>query len=199
MQSSHVTVANIGGASTSQTTSVDHDGSLTLAPSLPAANTSTGWTKTDSDTGIATLASGHGITTDMKVDVRWTGGARYGMTATVSTDDITVDGGAGDELPANGTAVTVAQQVEVTCAFDGDDLKGLLLFAAQAFRADVQGGDGTSHLPVSQAATVPYTWVYGSGVANPVTGDTVAKIMASTSYTSAAVTLNIGVALDATP
>lgn len=79
-------------------------------------------TRTDDDTGVVTLSTGHGIETADVVDVYWSGGMRYGMTATVSGVEITVDGGAGDNLPAEDTAITaVVEQTTWEINFDGDD------------------------------------------------------------------------------
>lgn len=91
---------------------VTADGKVTKDPTLAAAKSGTLSTRTDNDTGVATMTSGHGITNGL-VDVYWSGGSRAGMTATVATDDITIDGGVGDNLPAQGTALTLmVPQVE---------------------------------------------------------------------------------------
>lgn len=79
-------------------------------------------TRTDDDTGVIQLATGHGIESDDVVDVYWAGGVRYGMTATVSSNDVTVDGGAGDVLPSQSTTITaVVVQEDWEINFDGDD------------------------------------------------------------------------------
>lgn len=96
--------------------------SKTTMTALAAAQTGTLSTRTDDDAGVASLSTGHGITTGMVCDVYWSGGVRYGMDATVSTNDVTLDGGAGDVLPAQSTAVTVVQQTEINLNFDGDDM-----------------------------------------------------------------------------
>ena len=95
---------------------------------LVAAQTGTLSTRTDNDTGVATLSTGHGIQNADVVDVYWDGGVRYGMTATVSTNDVSLDGGAGDNLPAQSTAVTVVKQTAVEVNFDGDTLEIIGIF-----------------------------------------------------------------------
>lgn len=95
---------------------------------LVAAQTGTLTTRTDDDTGVATLSTGHGLTTGMVVDVYWAAGVRYGMDATVATNAITLDGGAGDNLPMESTAVTVVQQTAVEVNFDGDTLEIIGIF-----------------------------------------------------------------------
>lgn len=68
-------------------------------------------TRTDDDTGVISLATHTFITSDT-VEVYWNGNAnsRLGMTATVSADNVTVDGGAGDNLPVTTTVMTVFRQ-----------------------------------------------------------------------------------------
>ena len=86
-------------------------------------------TRTDNDTGVVTLATGHGIQTNDVVDVYWAGGVRYGMTATVATNAVTVDGGAGDNLPDALTTITaVVEQIDWEMDFDGDDVEIIGVF-----------------------------------------------------------------------
>jgi len=94
-----------------------------VLPALVAAQTNGALTtRTDNDTGVVTLSTGHGIATSDVVDVYWSGGVRYGMTATVAGNLVTVDGGAGDNLPVLSTTITaVAKQVEMNpLDLDGD-------------------------------------------------------------------------------
>ena len=86
-------------------------------------------TRTDDDTGIIGLATGHGIETADVVDVYWIGGVRYGMDATVDGNNVTVDGGAGDALPAEAFAITaVVEQIDWEMDFDGDDVQIIGVF-----------------------------------------------------------------------
>ncbi len=94
-----------------------------VLPALVAAQTDGALgTRTDADTGIVQLSSGHGILTADVVDVYWVGGVRYGMDATVATNDVTIDGGSGDSLPAQAFAIAaVVKQIDWEVNFDGDD------------------------------------------------------------------------------
>ncbi len=110
---------------------VTHVGAVTIEQAVPAilaAQTGTLTTRTDVDTGVATLSSGHGIITADVVDVYFAAGVRYGMDATVSGDAVTVDGGAGDDLPAQDDPVTVVLQADVEVNFDGDDAQVVGIF-----------------------------------------------------------------------
>ena len=95
---------------------------------LVAAQTGTLSTRTDDNTGVATLSTGHGILTNDVVDVYWDGGVRFGMLATVSGNAVSLEGGAGDNLPAQDAAVTVVKQTPVEVNFDGDTLKVIGIF-----------------------------------------------------------------------
>jgi hypothetical protein len=99
-----------------------------------ALNSGTMTNKTDANTGVVTLQAGHTIVTSgALVDCYWVDGTpkrRYGLTATKSTNDVTLEGGAGDDLPANATAVVVCAQTTVEVNFDGDNA----LFIAIMYR-----------------------------------------------------------------
>jgi len=66
-------------------------------------------TRTDNDTGIITMVGGNrGITDSETVDVYWSTGSRTGMTITlVAGADISIDGGAGDNLPSQFAPLTI--------------------------------------------------------------------------------------------
>ena len=110
---------------------VDFTGTVTVEKELAAvaaAKTGSLTTRTDDDTGEATLSTGHGILTSDLVDVYWDGGVRFGMLASVSGNAVSLDGGAGDALPAEDTACTVVKQTPIEVNFDGDDLQIIGVF-----------------------------------------------------------------------
>ena len=74
--------AYVLGSQVSVNLSRSADGAGQWSPSVSAGKAGSLTTRTDNDTGVATLAGGHGIVTSDKVDVFWAGGRRYGMTAT---------------------------------------------------------------------------------------------------------------------
>jgi hypothetical protein len=93
--------------STSRSLAATGNSAEVASPTLAAAKTGTLTTRTDNDTGTLTMTAGHGITTGQTLDVYWAGGQRRGMTVgTVATNSVPIDGGAGDNLPANTTAIT---------------------------------------------------------------------------------------------
>jgi hypothetical protein len=68
----------------------------------------------DEDTGTITFEGEHGIEEGDQVDISWSSGGQNGsrsdMEVTdVDDDEVTIDGGTGDDLPEEGTAITVAR------------------------------------------------------------------------------------------
>ncbi len=179
-----------------------------LDPALPAGKAGTLTGRTDNDTGIATLSTGHGIISSDKVDVYWDGGRRYNMTATVATNAVTIDGGSGDNLPTNSppTAVVVVKRVRVNVAIDGDELSLLavqLSIAAPNSTAKGQiafydDGDALiAHLDLTANVAIPYD--IEGGISNDFTGNPITYAMASNGDSSNDATLKIIVAQDSTP
>ena len=118
---------SLGGVSFNRANAIEFDAltkyEVTLAALVTAQTGGTLSSRTDDDTGDVTLSSGHGIVTSDKVDVYWAAGVRYGMTATVAGAVVTVDGGAGDVLPAaSTTGMAVVKQTELNpLDLDGDN------------------------------------------------------------------------------
>lgn len=156
------------------------------SPSIPAAKVGQLTTRTDDNTGTLTMAASHGITDGQILDVYWSGGARYGMTVgTVSVNSVPIDGGAGDNLPVNLTAITAMVVVEYPFAIEGDDAiqisvksaaKGRIAFMddmdaiIQQYEFDAAGGQN---------------WSAELGT-NPLAGETVANVWFSHASSAAA-------------
>jgi len=192
----NVEVANritIDGVNFVDSRSVTCDGSQRKAITKAAAKIGQLTTRTDNNTGVLTMNSGHGFATSDKLDVYWDGGSRRGMDATVATNAVTVDGGAGDNLPTNLTAVTVSKPQEEEFLVTGDNVaaigakasrRGIIVFAAS---------DGTELLVVTDnldaAAGGGYQWFDGNGITNPLAGVDVAKVLFSNGDSSNANTM----------
>ena len=177
---------------------------------LPAAKAVTDWVKTDADTAAGNLAAGHGLTTGT-YDVYWDGGARYGVSVTVTTNALALDGGSGTDFPASSTStVRISKQKVINTAIDGDTVQiagillgyadtaaeavGRLLFedAAGDDIADLDGSDGI-------VANVPKVIDVEGGDTNAFSGDLIATCKASHSNTAADATLTIVTLEDSTP
>lgn len=152
---------------------------------LPAGNAGSLTTRTDNDTGVATLSAGHGLITNDKVDVYWDGGVRYGMVATVAVNEITLEGGAGDNLPDEDTAIVVTKQVSLDVTFDGDNL--LMIAATGSKRTHLQflDSNGATIKAADIEGGAAWSWEKSSGVANTLAGNAVASVQASNGVSTA--------------
>lgn len=161
---------------------------------LAAAKVGQLTTRTDNDTGVITMTTGHGFVTGDRLDVYWAGGSRRGMTATVATDAVTVDGGAGDNLPNNLTAVTASVPAEEEFLVTGDNAQfiaaksnrlGMVVFT-DAADAEVFAVAA----PLADTTGGGYQWYTGNGVTNPLAGADVAKVYFSNGDSSNANTIS---------
>lgn len=189
------TTANAGGLTVTGTTAAVSTGVFSHDPTLPIAQAGSLTTRTDDNTGVCTLATGHGVANGT-VDVYWDGGIRYGMTATVDGNDVTVDGGAGDNLPAEDTSVTVAVPVTISQEIIGDTLEMLAWVNVKRGHIRLQASGGSIHLAQEMIASAPWAWVTGAGIANPIAGDTVDEIVASNGDSTATSQLKLCGAYD---
>jgi len=179
-------------------------------PAVPAANTGTLSTRTDDNTGVATLVAGHTITTGAVVDVYWSGGVHYGMTAVVAANDVTIDLGAGDNLPIATTAITVVEQTEINpLNLDGDNAQIVALLyrnasdAAANAHLDLQDSGSSSIkeqdlvVETANGGLDAITNIAG-GDTNGYTGNPITKGFASHDSASAG-TLYVLAGIDSTP
>lgn len=151
---------------------------------LSVAKAVSAWVKLDAATAAGNLPAGHGFVSG-KFDVFWDVGKRYGLDGTISTNALSLSGGAGNDFPATGTTTVVAcPQKALDLSFDGDNLVligaistrgGLLLFR--------DSGGVLVGSPVELLANVPWGWATGRGT-NPLAGNAVASGSVSNSSTA---------------
>ena len=172
------------------------DGQIGQEVSFDAVDDGTLTTRTDADTGVATMSSGHGIITGDIVNVYWaSGGERRGMDATVVGDAVTIDGGLGDDLPSQDDAVELAVCVVIDMDFVGNLLIMLAMMSetSSAHVNMLDSGDAEL-LEVDLTVNEAYTWSSGNGFTNPLASDTVAKVLvAAATGVTAAGTGKIGI------
>lgn len=163
------------------------------------------WVKTDANTAAGNMANGHGLANGT-YDCYWNGGIRYGVGGTVTVDAMALEGGAGTDFPANGTAVTICEQKVVNSAIDGDAAKivGVSLeFSDSSSTAkghvDCQDSGNASIAALNLAANTPLIYDIDGGSNNPFTGNAITKTVASHDDTVNAATLKIVGVVDSTP
>lgn len=197
----------LGGVSINRpvTRTGDHPNSYEVT--LPAGKAGTLTTRTDDNTGEATLSTGHGIVDGDVVDVYWSGGIRYGMTVgTVATNVVPVDGGAGDNLPAQSTALVVTKQVTINTAIDGDAIEIIGICAESTDSAstskahiDMRDSGNATIEEIDLVANVPQIWDIEGGATNVFTGNPITNSKASNGSSSESLTLKIVSLEDSTP
>jgi len=194
-----------GGVTIAKSVSRAGDHMNTYEITLPVAVAGSLTTRTDDNTGVVT-ASGHGLATSDVVDVYWSGGVRYGMDATVSGDEVTVDGGAGDVLPSAATAVTIVEQVIVNTQIDGDAIALLAILAEYPdpsstgdAHVDFQDSGDATIEEIDLVANVPQAHDIYAGATNVFTGNPITHCHASNGSATEICTLKIISVEDSTP
>jgi hypothetical protein len=190
---------SVGGVTVNQTISLSADNAQVYEIALPAGHAGALSGRTDNNTAVATLATGHGIQTDAVVDVFWAGGIRYGMTATVSGNDVMIDGGTGDDLPATATAVVVTPQVTFNAPIDGDEVEIVTVSSTQRAHVDFRDASAATIKALPLNANQQWPWWSGSGGTNPLTGNAITTGKASNGSPTDAAVLTVLVLQDATP
>jgi hypothetical protein len=196
---------SIGGVSISGTMTRLGATPIGVSPDDPldAGNAGTLTTRTDNNTGVFTATSSdHDIVNGNKVDVFWDGGSRYGMTVTgVSGTAITIDLGAGTNLPVLTTAMVVDKQVvfdvdaagaDVVMAMAATQRRGLCVF----YKADdtvlahqdigISGNDGEPWL----------VYVSDAGMTNPFAADDIGYMTFSNGSSEGSSIVSAGILLD---
>jgi len=196
-----------GGVSIQKSMQRTGDGTIGVEPTLALAHALSSWVKTDADTAAGNLTGGHGLATGT-FDIYWTGGARYGVVCTITTNAVALEGGTGTDFPATANAtVVLAPQTVVNVAIDGDRLEVLgikLTYAANEASANrcrilFEDAAGDDILSLAMTADKPLIWDIDAGANNPFTGDPITTATISQESTSQTATLKICGIVDATP
>lgn len=183
------------------------DSKIEAEITLPVATAGTLTTRTDDNTGVVTVTS-HSITTSDTVDVYWSTGRRYGVDVTAQdSTTISIDLGAGDNLPSTSTAVKIVTQVPFNLALDGDNAK--IVGFSYELAADTSDGFGCRVTLFDSAddtitgldldAFVPNVCDIEGGATNLYTGDPITDGVASNGSSTYAAKLKIQAIVDATP
>jgi hypothetical protein len=189
----------------------DHPNVFVLTPNL--AYPLSAWVKTDADTAAGNLTNGHGQTTGV-FDVYWVIASvyyvRYGVTCTITTNAVALEGGTGDAFPATADAtVTICKQISAVTYIDGDNVKIIGCFLDNASDTAAQGhldmqdsGNATiEELDLAASGTAKMAQIYdiANGASNVFTGNVITQTKISQSSITAAGTIYILVGEDATP
>lgn len=171
--------AKLSGTSNLTTIAVATEDRRSSSPTVAAAKPGTLATRTDANTGVLTMSSGHGFQDADVIDVFWSGGSRRGMTVgTVSVNSIPIDGGSGDDLPSATTVIAAMVPHETEFVITGDDSVAITANAPCAgYIAFLESGDVDAKVITFDAANA-YLWSdspYLEG-SNPLAGKDVVKV-----------------------
>ncbi|WP_020467848.1 hypothetical protein [Zavarzinella formosa] len=179
MQASITVDASFGGKTVRQSKTINADGGIVIDPTLAAAKTGSLTTRTDADTGVATMEAGHGIASTNRVDLYWNGGKRIGMTATVAANAVTLDGGTGDNLPVVGTAVSaMVPQLETLEVADPSRIKGIAATCSARATVVLRDDAPAVVLQADVTDTADYIWD-GTGSNTAESADNLADVYLS--------------------
>ena len=190
---------SLGGVAIQKSINRTGDHANAYEVTLPVAHSvSSGWVKTSDTVAAGNLTTGHGQTTGT-YDVYWTGGMRYGVAITVTTNALALTGGTGDPYPASGnTTVVVCKQVSIATAVDGDAISILALSleyvdpnSTAVGHIDMQDGGAATIEEIDLAANAPQVWDITGGATNIFSGNVITVSKASHNNTSAAATLKL--------
>jgi len=176
---------NIGAVSisSSQTRTQEDERALTIT--LPAGKAGTVTTRTDNDTAILTVASGHGITDTDTVAVFWAGGYQRNVDVTATTaTTISIDAGIGANLPIVTTAIVVSKQLPHVTAFVGDSLDLFAIGCRNRCSVEFFTSVPASLLAYDIVASEGRSWVKSTDTTNPLAGGTVATIRVANGETT---------------
>lgn len=147
MADARMTVAlRVNGVTVTRTDNFSTDADAAVGPTaLDTGKSGSLSTRTDANTGVCTVDSGHGITTSDKVAVSWTDAdgnllCRFYMTVSATTaTTISVDGGTGTDFPAQGSTVIVGKVTSEALAMDPSSSTATELVPVTAFSFSVTG------------------------------------------------------------
>lgn len=187
----------VAGVTISQSITRNEEVESHASIALPAGKAGTLTTRTDDNTGVATVATGHGITTSDKVSVFWTGGSRYNVTVTATTSTtISIDSGSGDNLPLATTALVVTKEVTAAIDVDGDKIVAIATKTTQRSSVEFKTAVPASVVRYDMAANEGRFYVEGVDMTNDLAGEVIASVVAANGTTTDA-TLDIGLLLNA--
>ena len=162
---------NIAGVTiTEQSTPLSDSSQHAVNPTLAVAQNGSFGSRSNNTVGTLTLSANHGITTGQRIDLFWSTGVRYGITAgTVSGTSVPISGGDGDNLPANGTTIKAGIVSNLSFPLVGDNLT--LLALRSTAEAQFTFNNGTADVASFHfSAGIAYDWYTGQGRTNPLAG-----------------------------
>ncbi len=170
----------IDGAAFNNSDSLTADTATKASENLAAAATGTLSTRTSNTAGTLTMATGHGITTGVRLDIYWSGASCRGATVgTVSVNSVPFTGATGTVLPAQDTVITAMVPDEEVFNVVGNNAVCIAAAGDAAFTVVFADGSNVEKHFVVKAAAGGSVWFTGDDATNPLSGDTTTKVFLS--------------------
>lgn len=144
---------------------------------MPAGIAGTLTTRTDADTGVATVATGHGLTTSDVVAVFFPNGSKQNCTISATTaTTISFNSEDGDDLPIATTAIVLGKQMNFAAPVVGNTLRTFVIKSNTRCFVDFRSSAPASLLEYDIPTNEGRIWLSNTDVTNPLAGDVVATI-----------------------
>ena len=176
---------------------------------LPAGKDVTAWVKTSASVAACNLPGGHGYSNG-NFDIFWdVAGVKYqrrNVPGTISTNALSLSGGAGTDFPASATTgVVVCKQVAFNIYVDGDNCKivgvcgAVAAAVTTALHVSLYDVTPTEVTTLALVANVPNICDIEGGATNLYTGNVILSGVGSNGNSTYAAVLQLSVVYDATP
>lgn len=173
---------SLGGVVFNQATAPSADSMIVQKVTVPAAKAGDLTTRTDADTGVVTVDdSGHSFIDTDRVDLYWDGGCRRGMAVSgvPSGAAVTIDGGNGDDLPVQDTAVTMIEPLLLDISVLGTNVNAIMLATAKLGQFVFVNVSDAEQYWRKIGAAFAWSWEENNGQVNPITGDQIEGVYLS--------------------
>jgi hypothetical protein len=197
--------ANIGGIQISDQIVREGDHPNPYEITLPVASTGTIVNRTNDTLTDVTLSGGHGLTNGT-YDCFFSGGVAYGCTGNITSNVLTLNGGAGDAFPVNTTTCQVSKVTAINTAIDGDEIEIIAINLKTTNGTKTKVGhikfmDSGNALvaEIDLVENTPRVWDIAGGATNSFTGNAITHAQAAMNDTVTAATLQIASLEDSTP
>lgn len=174
--------ARIGGKNLQSSKKLENDALQAREPTVAAAKAGTCTTQTDENSGVLTMDAGHGFATSDKIDFYWTDPttgrafSRRDMTATVSGNLVTLDGGSGDDFPVTTTVIAAMKPHIEQFDFEGDDCNAFACYSPKRGNIRAFNESDVEVCSFDLQLKGNYVWFDGAPYANPLAGETISYI-----------------------
>ena len=183
--------SSLGGVSFPESRTITGDGQIVHDVSVAAAQEGELTTRSSASVGTITMDdSAHTITTGIRVNLFWTGGARRDVVVgTVAGASVPFTAGLGDDLPIATTELVISIPTELDISVDGDNVDLAIAYLAKEGTVEFIDTDASEQEIAAWqlGAAIVKMWHDEDGDANPFVGVNIGRVYISHKDTTAAI------------